>query len=82
MPWLIKLAIGREVNFPGASTDLMEWIIILCLVVVLFFGTLMAFKWKLNQKVGLVMLSMYAPQVQPPCLTTHCTVLHVLVFSV
>jgi K+-dependent Na+/Ca+ exchanger-like protein len=59
VPWLIKLAIGREVNFPGASTDLMEWIIILCLVVVLFFGTLMAFKWKLNQKVGLVMLSMY-----------------------
>jgi len=59
VPWLIKLAIGREVNFPGASTDLMEWIIILCLVVVLFFGTLNAFKWKLNQKVGLVMLSMY-----------------------
>merc|ERR1719321_1371710 len=68
IPWTLKLAAlphhtpewsDTPVNFPGASKDLMEWIIILVVVVLLFFGTLTVFKWKLNQKVGLVMLSMY-----------------------
>jgi len=68
VPWLIKIAAlphhtpewsDTPVNFPGASKDLMEWIVILVVVVLLFFGTLTIFKWKLTQKVGLVMLSMY-----------------------
>jgi len=69
LPWLIKILFlphmsndptsDTPVNFPGSGEALREWIIILVLVVILFFGTLKVFKWQLTQKVGLVLLSMY-----------------------
>jgi Ca2+/Na+ antiporter len=41
------------------NDGLLLWMIILTLVVVVFFGVLIAFRWKLNVCVGRVMLSCY-----------------------
>jgi len=41
------------------NNGLMMWMAILALVVLVFFGVLIVFRWKLNVCVGRVMLSCY-----------------------
>merc|ERR1719199_1842261 len=40
VPWLLKALMGIEVVFPGSSSDLLEWILILTLILILFIGAL------------------------------------------
>eukprot|EP00746_Dinoflagellata_sp_MGD_P046512 gnl/MRDRNA2_/MRDRNA2_214326_c0_seq1.p1 gnl/MRDRNA2_/MRDRNA2_214326_c0~~gnl/MRDRNA2_/MRDRNA2_214326_c0_seq1.p1 ORF type:complete len:497 (-),score=93.71 gnl/MRDRNA2_/MRDRNA2_214326_c0_seq1:68-1558(-) len=57
VPWLLKLAIGKEVLMP--SKDLFVWIIVLVAILVLFIVALVANKWKLNKTMGAILMTMY-----------------------
>jgi Ca2+/Na+ antiporter len=59
VPWLIKAAMGVEVIFPGASKDLLEWILILVGILILFVGSLILNGWKLNKVMGGVLMFFY-----------------------
>jgi K+-dependent Na+/Ca+ exchanger-like protein len=75
VPWTLGIIIGKpagageEESVPGwkapmapivfDNEGLSTWLIILAIVVVVFFGVLIVFRWKLNVCVGRVMLSCY-----------------------
>jgi len=60
VPWTLGiLTKGRNIYFPGSSSYLVEWIIILTLVVVVFFVVLVLNKWKLTQNLGGVFFGCY-----------------------
>jgi K+-dependent Na+/Ca+ exchanger-like protein len=57
VPWLLKLAIGKEVLMP--SNDLLVWIIILVVILGLFIAALVFNKWKLNKQMGALLMTLY-----------------------
>jgi K+-dependent Na+/Ca+ exchanger-like protein len=59
VPWLISAALGQEVTFKNASTDLLYWICVLVGVVVLFIAALIFNGWKLNKTVGVLLMTLY-----------------------
>jgi len=60
VPWFISTALlQKRVVFPGAGGQLLEWIIILTAILVLFIGALVANKWKLNKKMGVILMGFY-----------------------
>jgi Ca2+/Na+ antiporter len=60
VPWLISTtAMQRKVVFPGAGGQLIEWILILTAILVLFLGSLIANKWKLNRQMGFCLMGLY-----------------------
>merc|ERR1712070_742031 len=59
VPWMLEAMMGGEVAFPGAAQGLIEWIIILTVILVLFLGALIAQKWKLNKKMGGILMFFY-----------------------
>merc|ERR1712072_200057 len=69
VPWTLGVIFGKPeedgswkatmVPITFNNDGLLLWMIILALVVVVFFGVLIAFRWKLNVCVGRVMLSCY-----------------------
>jgi Ca2+/Na+ antiporter len=68
VPWTLGIIFGKPeetgwkepmVDITFDNEGLATWIAILALVVVVFFGVLIVFRWKLNVCVGRVMLSCY-----------------------
>lgn len=60
VPWFISTALlQKRVEFPGAGGQLLEWIIILTAILVLFIGALVCNKWKLNKKMGIILMGFY-----------------------
>merc|ERR1719316_1230100 len=59
VPWLLKAAMGTQIIFNGASKDLLQWILILVGVLVLFVGSLILNRWKLNKTMGVLLMTFY-----------------------
>lgn len=61
VPWTIRSAMpGKEVTFPGQFDDFKWDILILVLALILFVVCLMVNSWKLNRKIGAVLIALYA----------------------
>lgn len=59
IPWLLKAVMGLSVVFPGAAAELLEYLGILMGTLVLFIGALVCNKWRLNRRMGAVLLGFY-----------------------
>lgn len=59
VPWLLKACMGVEVSFKGTADSLVEWMAILFAILVLFLGALICNKWKLNKRMGVVLMTFY-----------------------
>lgn len=60
VPWFIKTGLmGRKVEFIGKWDELRYDIVVLVAVLVLFVGCLLANKWFLTRKMGIVLLVLY-----------------------
>jgi len=60
LPWFLSTAcMQREVVFPGAGGQLLEWILILTVILVLFVGALAYNKMRLNQTMGGILMTLY-----------------------
>jgi K+-dependent Na+/Ca+ exchanger-like protein len=58
LPWLIALLIGRPIVFLGVHR-LLSWVTLLMAVIVVFMFIIVASKWQLNQKTGLLLIGFY-----------------------
>lgn len=63
VPWMLSAFMGNEVKFPGATKELLEWILVLAGILVLFIGSLVLNKWTLNKRMGVVLMSLYTVHV-------------------
>lgn len=60
VPWTIKTGfMGKEVSFPGKWDELVWDILVLVLVLFIFVGCLIAHKWHLTRRVGILLLCFY-----------------------
>eukprot|EP00747_Dinoflagellata_sp_TGD_P118331 gnl/TRDRNA2_/TRDRNA2_172799_c0_seq2.p1 gnl/TRDRNA2_/TRDRNA2_172799_c0~~gnl/TRDRNA2_/TRDRNA2_172799_c0_seq2.p1 ORF type:complete len:528 (+),score=92.55 gnl/TRDRNA2_/TRDRNA2_172799_c0_seq2:108-1691(+) len=60
VPWLVKtLCMGKRVCFVGARAELTQYIGILVFVLFVFIGSLVLNRWKLNRKIGGVLIAFY-----------------------
>jgi Ca2+/Na+ antiporter len=60
VPWFLSTAVMQtEVVFPGAGSQLLEWILILTVILLLFVGALISNRWKLNWRMGVILMSLY-----------------------
>jgi len=50
---------GEQPHFPGARKEIVIWIFVLIAVLVLFVGSLVLNKWRLNKKMGGLLLGLY-----------------------
>jgi len=58
VPWMIRtIGYGQVVTMN--ADDLPKWILILCIVLVFFIGSLVLNRWKLNKKFGAVLILFY-----------------------
>jgi len=60
VPWFLSTAVlGQTVAFPGAGSQLLEWILILTVILVAFVGALAFNKMRLNQMMGGMLMTLY-----------------------
>lgn len=58
VPWMIRtIGYGQRVQMD--AEDLPKWILILCIVLVFFIGALILNRWKLNKRIGAVLMTFY-----------------------
>jgi hypothetical protein len=70
LPWTIKCAAGRKVEFPNAKQDFVKYGSFLLVALGLFIATLVAFRGKLNKWAGTFMLLLYGAYVLYTCATS------------
>lgn len=59
LPWLIKCAMGKKVEFPGARQELILGICVLVAVLGVFILVLVLYRWHLSRKMGALLMLLY-----------------------
>lgn len=59
LPWLIKCAMGKKVEFPGAREELILGMCVLVAVLGVFILVLVLYRWHLSRKMGALLISLY-----------------------
>jgi len=60
VPWFLSTAVmGKQVAFPGAGAQLLEWVLILAAILIAFVAALAYNRMRLNQMMGAILMTLY-----------------------